>query len=79
MQHNLMSGLHINAYEFGALAAFYYYAYTPMQIPVGMIYDRFGVRMVQFIACAIAVFGVCIFIVQKCLWQLNVQVQKFWH
>lgn len=62
MQHNLMSGLHINAYEFGALAAFYYYAYTPMQIPVGMIYDRFGVRMVQFIACAIAVFGVGIFI-----------------
>lgn len=62
MQHSLMSGLHINAYEFGALAAFYYYAYTPMQIPVGMIYDRYGVRMVQFIACAIAVFGVGIFI-----------------
>jgi MFS family permease len=33
-----------------------------MQIPVGMIYDRFGVRMVQFIACAIVVVGVGIFI-----------------
>lgn len=62
MQHHLMSALHINAYEFGALAAFYYYAYTPMQIPVGMIYDRFGARMVQFFACAIVVFGVGIFI-----------------
>ena len=62
MQHDLMSNLHINAYEFGTLAAFYYYAYTPMQIPVGMIYDRFGARMVQFIACGIVVLGVGIFI-----------------
>lgn len=62
MQHHLMSALHINAYEFGALAAFYYYAYTPMQIPVGMIYDRFGAKMVQFFACSIVVVGVGIFI-----------------
>jgi MFS family permease len=62
MQHDLMSSLHINAYEFGALAAFYYYAYTPMQIPVGMIYDRFGAKMVQFLACLIVVLGVGVFI-----------------
>lgn len=62
MQQDLMQGLHINAYQFGSLAAFYYYAYTPMQIPVGMLYDRFGTRVVQFLACSIATLGVGLFI-----------------
>src|ERR1700722_13882195 len=62
MQQDLMQGLHINAYQFGTLAAFYYYAYTPMQIPVGILYDRFGTRVVQFFACAIATLGVGLFI-----------------
>lgn len=62
MQQDLMQHLHINAIQFGALAAFYYWAYTPMQIPVGLIYDRFGARLVQFSACLIAVIGVLIFI-----------------
>lgn len=62
MQNDLMQSLHINAYQFGTLAAFYYYAYTPMQIPVGMIYDRFGARIVQFFACLMAIIGVGVFI-----------------
>jgi len=62
MQNDLMQGLHINAYQFGTLAAFYYYAYTPMQIPVGMIYDRFGARIVQFFAVLVVVLGVGTFI-----------------
>lgn len=63
MHHDLMSSLHISASQFGMLAAFYYYAYTPMQIPVGMIYDRFGARSVQFLAMLLAVCGVGLFIV----------------
>ncbi len=62
MQNDLMQGLHINAYQFGTLAAFYYYAYTPMQIPVGMLYDRFGARIVQFFAVIVVVLGVGTFI-----------------
>lgn len=62
MQEDLMQGLHINAFQFGTLAAFYYYAYTPMQIPVGMIYDRFGTRVVQFFAIMVVVLGVGTFI-----------------
>lgn len=67
MQHDLMSSLHINAYQFGTLAAFYYYAYTPMQVPVGMIYDRFGARSVQFFACLMAAIGVGVFIMADSL------------
>jgi MFS family permease len=62
MQNDLMQNLHITAYQFGNLAAFYYYAYTPMQIPIGMIYDRFGARLVLFIACLIAITGLSVFI-----------------
>jgi MFS family permease len=62
MQNDLMQSFHISASQFGNLAAFYYYAYTPMQIPIGMIYDRFGARLVLFFACLIAITGLSIFI-----------------
>lgn len=62
MEQALMQNLHITAYQFGTLAAFYYYAYTPMQIPAGILYDRFGARGVQFVACLITLCGVFLFI-----------------
>lgn len=68
MQNELMHGLHINAYEFGTLAAFYYYAYTPMQVPVGMLYDRFGARLIQFFAVIIVMLGVGTFISADNFW-----------
>jgi len=62
MQADLMQGLHITASQFGTLAGFYYFIYTPMQVPAGMIYDRFGARFVQFVACLTAALGVGLFI-----------------
>jgi len=62
MQSNLTQAFHITATQFGTLAGFYYWAYTPMQIPAGMIYDKFGVRFVLCAACLIAVVGLSIFI-----------------
>ncbi len=62
MQNDLMQSLHITASQFGTLAGFYYFIYTPMQVPAGMIYDRFGARIVQFIACLTATLGVGMFI-----------------
>lgn len=62
MQNELSQAFHITATQFGTLAAFYYYAYTPMQIPAGIIYDKFGVRFVLCAACLIAVIGLSIFI-----------------
>ena len=62
MQNELTEAFHINAYQFGTLAAFYYYAYTPMQVPAGMIYDKFGVRFVLCAACLMAVVGLSVFI-----------------
>jgi len=46
---------------FGHLAACYYYAYTPMQIPVGIMTDRFGPRRVLTFACFLCVLGTYLF------------------
>lgn len=62
MQNELTQAFHITATQFGTLAGFYYWAYTPMQIPAGMIYDKFGVRVVLAAACLLAVAGLSVFI-----------------
>jgi MFS family permease len=61
MQNDLMQSFHISATQFGTLISFYYFAYTPMQIPAGMIYDKFGARFVLFFACLAAVLGLSLF------------------
>lgn len=61
MQHDLIQSFNISATQFGTLISFYYFAYTPMQIPAGMIYDKFGARFVLFFACLVAVCGLGIF------------------
>lgn len=62
MQNELAQTFHITATQFGTLAGFYYLAYTPMQIPAGMFYDKFGVRFVLCAACLMAVIGLSVFI-----------------
>ncbi|MCX7115622.1 MAG: MFS transporter [Gammaproteobacteria bacterium] len=62
MQHDLIQSLNLTATQFGTLISFYYFAYTPMQIPAGMIYDKFGVRFVLFFACLTTVFGLSVFV-----------------
>lgn len=48
---------HISATTFGELSAFYYFAYSPMQLPVGMLMDRFGPRRLLTIACLLCTIG----------------------
>lgn len=62
MQGELTQSFHITAYQFGILTSAYYWAYTPMQIPAGMIYDKFGVRFVLWLASLIATIGLTLFI-----------------
>lgn len=47
----------LSATGFGLLSAFYYYAYVPMQLPVGMLMDRFGPRRLLTLACGLSVIG----------------------
>lgn len=62
LQEQITSAFHINATAFGTLAGLYYWAYTPMQLPAGMIYDKFGVRAVLSVAVLTAAAGLWVFI-----------------
>jgi len=57
MEHALRHHFNLSATGFGLLSAFYYYAYVPMQLPVGVLMDRFGPRRLLTIACGICVIG----------------------
>lgn len=48
MMQQIMEQFSIDASDFGLLAAFYYYGYAGMQIPVAILLDRFGARYMIF-------------------------------
>ena len=62
MQADLTSTFHITATQFGALTTFYYVAYDLMQIPAGILFDKFGTRITLFLACLIAALGLSVFV-----------------
>ncbi len=57
----LMRDLRMDAAGLGIMSACYYYAYTPMQLPAGMLYDRFGPRLVMTIAILLCAIGALFF------------------
>jgi len=57
MTSELMRDFQLNAAGLGAMAAFYYYSYTPMQLPAGLLYDRFGTRILITVAIGICTLG----------------------
>lgn len=61
MEYELSQRFHITASSFGLLTSFYYFAYAPMQIPVGVSVDRIGPRRSLMTACAIATTGAFLF------------------
>ena len=65
MKSGLSQVFHFDATTFGLMATFYYIAYIPMQLVVGIIVDRFGAKIVLSLACLIATLGVFMFIVSK--------------
>lgn len=61
MVPELMQSFGITASSVGILSAFYLYAYAPMQLPVGVLMDRYGVKKVLSIACISCGAGALIF------------------
>ena len=62
MTHELMLHFGVQAGGFGLMSAMFFYGYTPMQIPAGLLYDYLGTRILMSLAiflCAAAtlIFG----------------------
>ncbi len=51
----------LSATTFGQLSALYYFAYSPMQLPVGILIDRFGARILLTLACLSCTLGSLMF------------------
>jgi sugar phosphate permease len=61
LSHDLMRDFAINGCALGILDACYYQTYAIMQIPLGMLMDRFGPRRVLAVSCSLAAGGTLIF------------------
>lgn len=61
MTQELMREYHLTATEVGVFSAYYYHAYVPMQIVVGLLMDRFGPRKLLTIACLFCTIGTFLF------------------
>jgi len=61
MSTELMSSFKIDAAGFGSLAAAYMFAYAPMQIPVGVLMDRYGARRLLTIGALLCGIGSLLF------------------
>ncbi|MBA3536128.1 MAG: MFS transporter [Tatlockia sp.] len=59
MAESMMKTFQVSAAGFGIVSAFYFYAYAPMQLPAGLLFDRYGPRKLMtfaLILCAIGSF-----------------------
>lgn len=61
MVPELMKSFGITASSVGVLSAFYLYAYAPMQLPVGVLMDHYGVKRVLSIASIVCGLGALLF------------------
>ncbi len=61
MVQQLMKSFNLEAFQLGNLSAFYFYIYTIIQVPVGVLYDRFGVRWLMIGAVAVSTIGSFLF------------------
>ncbi len=58
---DLQQSFHASGASLGALAAAYFYTYTVMQIPVGVMADTLGIRKIVAIGAALAGLGSVLF------------------
>ncbi len=58
---DLMNTYGLGGAALGNLVAFYYYAYTPMQLPVGLLMDRYGPRALLTLASLLCAIGSFLF------------------
>ena len=64
----LMRDFAVGGTVLGSLSAFYFYAYASLQIPVGMLIDRFGPRKLMSVAAGLCAVASLVFAMSDSLW-----------
>lgn len=72
MKPELMLSLAKHAEDFGSLSAYCLYAYGFMQIPAGVLLDKFGPRRIITLASCLCAVGSLVFAASEVLWQAKV-------
>jgi MFS family permease len=57
MADEMMKTFRVSAAGFGIVSAFYFYAYAPMQLPAGLLFDRYGPRKLMTFALLLCALG----------------------
>ncbi len=72
IQPELMATFGISQAGLGTLIAYYYLAYVPLQIPVGLMMDFWGPRRVLTVACLLCAMGTYMFAGTETIWLAKV-------
>lgn len=68
MEHAIREHFNLSASGFGSISSIYHYAYVPMQLPVGLLLDRYGPRRLLTLACLVCVIGTFLFAGTSIFW-----------
>ena len=71
MVDELMRDFAVGAAAIGNLSAFYYYGYAGMQIPIGLMMDRFGPRRLMTVAGVACALGCVVFALSEAFWAVS--------
>ncbi|MBM3191080.1 MAG: MFS transporter [Chlamydiae bacterium] len=69
MVPELMNAFHVDAAALGLLSSFYFYSYAPMQLPVGLLIDRFGAKKLLTFAACVCGIGAILFGIASRFWE----------
>jgi MFS family permease len=67
---DLMSQFKVSALALGGISTFYFLAYVIMQIPVGVLVDRYGARWLIILATLLSAVGCVLFAISPSLWTI---------
>lgn len=68
MTNELRESFHINAQSLGFMGSIFFQAYAWMQIPVGLLFDRFSTRKILSLACLLCAVGTFLFASSQLFW-----------
>ncbi|MCP5322523.1 MAG: MFS transporter [Candidatus Paracaedibacteraceae bacterium] len=71
-EQELRNDLLLSAVDFSTLGAMYLYAYGGIQVPLGVIVDRLGLKKVALTAIILCILGAFLFYASSSLWHLQI-------